>query len=304
MGGIMAISVFRSCCARTLSLISIIAFSTLGHAGAEDLRISVTPRFWYAYSGGSDFVPCTKNEECIALQTLVRGPVEILVTSESNPSAVIAGTIGIGGGWLGASDFNLTVFDGTVENAFINTATVTSIPGLSTIVHGSNETHRTQIEALLLLPPLSDSARFFLGATISSAETTTTFDRAFNSFNVIVGKPTVVGKIEGTSYTPFVGMRTNTYLTDDKKHAVFANFQGMAGPTYTKSTDLLSKKEINTSEWVGGIDTSAGYQYQIQPDLIFSTRYRVIIQAPLDDWSANGNSLSHGPEFSITYKIQ
>jgi len=298
------IPTFKSYRARKLILTSIIAFSALGHANAEDLRISVTPRLWYAYSGSTDFVPCTENAECRALQTLVRGPVEILVTSESNPSSVIAGTIGIGGGWLGKSDFNLTVFDGTVENSFINTITATSIPGLSTIVYGSNETHRTQIEALLLLPPFSNSTRFFFGATVTTAETTTTFDRAFNSFNVIVGKPTTVGKIEGSSYTPFVGMRTNTCLTDDKKHTAFANFQGMVGPTYTKSTDLLSKKEINTSDWVGGIDTSVGYQYEIQPDLLFSMRYRLIVEAPLDNWSANGNSLSHGPEISITYKIQ
>ena len=93
-------------------------------------------------------------------------------------------------------------------------------------------------------------------------------------------------------------------LSDDGRHMVFANVTGLIGPSYYKAKYVIIDHEESATEWHFGVDANVGYAYQINDALQMSARYRVFVDAPVDNWSNNGNWLVHGPEVGLKYTFK
>jgi hypothetical protein len=288
-----------------------VAAADLGSGEAEPLKykpapsgteITFTPRMWYTFISQS----YPKNFSALGGAPSVNDE-HVAGASEAARVPLLGGTIQIKNYALfGDATFALTALYGK-SNAFSNN--VVFAYGLvdSDLLDGRLSTKTTgdriDIEPLVVFP-VSEQASLFFGGRYIGINSETTVEEAEFVFQQKIS--TSIPLTEETTHNYFLeaGVGLTGKLSSDGRHLLFANATGMLGPSYSKTKYVLINQDDNVSEWHVGVDANVGYAYQLTDVLKFSARYRVYVDAPVENWSGAGNWLVHGPEVGLTYTFK
>jgi hypothetical protein len=260
-------------------------------AKADDLRVSLTPRTWYASQSTSFLIPGSD---------VVSGGVQ--ETHEALQYPFVGGTVTTTGGWLGKNSIYVTALRGKSKADFTAASVSIGFPDISGIVEGTDGAERTDVEALFGIP-LSDTTKAVFGGRYVGFDG----DRTINQFGTSAGvftQPFKFSKSEEQSYFVEFGLGAQAFISTDHAHQFFANLTALAGRTFRADSILTSGEILKSNEWDAGVDANFGYQFQMNGNTFLAARYRLFVSAPIDDWSGRGNLLIHGPEVSLTYEFK
>jgi len=242
--------------------------------------IYVTPRFWYTFIG----------EKTINSVDFANNFAE---ASENVGAALYGGTIAIVPKGLGGTALNLTAFYGSGSGAY------RALDGGGLKYRGDQDISRLDVEGLFQIPLGKGGAYWAIGGRYVNIDV----DIKGRDDAVPAAQPFRF-KDKRDIYLAELGIGAIAPITP--KHRFFGGVTVVAGYEHVRLDDQCCGGFTELSKHSGavvGIDANAGFAIDLAPAVTFTGRYRVFALSDLGFDFKEAVDIVHGPEVSLTFKL-